>query len=538
MAELHVTLGDGRTATHRLAAVPVVIGRDASCELPVDDASVSRRHACIRPSAGGYVVEDQGSKNGTLVNEVPTSSARLLDGDVIMMGAVRVVFSSREAVSSTTAVIVVDDEPKRETASFSARHDPLSLPQRRLEMLYELSGRLTSLRDGAALLEDAMNICFETLRFERGAIALRRPNQRAIDWPVVRNLLGTHGELTISRTILGRALDHGERAIINEGDIGALDPTVSMVQHGIRSAMCVPLIHYDEILGVIYGDRVSTGTVYSDEDVDFLAGLARQVSIGLANSRLMEEQKLKVRLENEIALAREIQRALFPAVLPDHDRYKVAALNEPGRQVSGDYYDALELPDGRLGVLIADVTGEGVAAALLMANLQAAVRVTFPDRDDPGDVLARWNRLVYGNTDASTFITCLVAILDPRTRTARLASAGHHGPYLLSLEPPGCRTLECEPGYPLGVVAEAEYVTATVELDRTPCTLFFCTDGVFEAMNSAQGEFGEERMREVLTDRSSLEPRKVIEDMRQAIKDFAGPAPQSDDITMLAVYVI
>ena len=537
MAELHITLTDGRHSEHRLGSASAVIGRDPACEIMVDDPSASRRHALVQPSAGGYVIEDLGSKNGTLVNDVPTTTARLLDGDVVMIGTVRLVFTAAPATSTTTSVVLVDDEPRRDTASFTTRRDPLSLPQRRLQMLYELSGRLTSLRAGTELLDDAMDICFETLRFERGAIAVRQPGARTVDWPIVRNLRGTHGELTISRTILGRALDHGERAIINEGDLGALDPTVSMVQHGVRSAMCVPLVHHDEILGVIYGDRVSTGTVYTDEDVDFFAGLARQVSIGLVNSRLMEEQKAKVRLENEIALAHDIQRALFPRTLPDHERFKIAALAEPGRQVSGDYYDVIELRDGRLGFLIADVTGEGIAAALLMANLQAAVRVTMPDGADPGDLLVRWNRLVYGNTDASKFITCLVAIYDIRDRTLRLASAGHPLPFVLTAGPYACRLLDLQPGYPLGVVADTEFHAATIELGASPCTLFCCTDGVFEAMNSDKQAFGTERMEDVFGHRGSIEPQALIDAMRQAIRDFAGPAPQSDDITMLAVHL-
>ena len=537
MAELRMTLADDRALGRQLADVPIVIGRDPSCEIAVDEPSASRRHACVRPSAGGWVVEDLGSRNGTLVNDRPVSSVRLADGDIIAVGAVRLIFSSGEPDRTTTSVVLVDESPERKTASFSAHRDQLSLPERRLQMLYELSGRLTSLRDGAALLEDVMDICFETLRFERGAVAIRRPDQRIPDWPIVRNLRDHHGELTISRTIVRRALDHGERAIINGSDIGAMDPTISMVQHGIRSAMCVPLIHQGEILGVIYGDRVSTGTVYSNEDVDFLAGLAQQVSIGLVNSRLVEEQKLKVRLENEIALAHDIQCALFPAALPDHERFKVAALNEPGRQVSGDYYDVIELDNDRLCGLIADVTGEGIAASLLMANLQAAVRVTLPDIDDPGEMLTRWNRLVHGNTDASKFITCLIALLDPATRTIRIASAGHHLPHLLTLDPPGCRTLEVEPGYPLGVVADAEYTTTTIELGRPPCTLFFCTDGVFEAMDAAAEAFGERRMHDVLIHSGSIDPQQVIDCMRKAIRGFTGPAPQSDDITMLAIHL-
>ncbi|MCP4589948.1 MAG: SpoIIE family protein phosphatase [bacterium] len=535
MSELHITLSDGRSLVHRLGDVPAMIGRDPSCEIALDEPSASRQHARIRPAGDAYVIEDQGSKNSTLVNGAPTSSARLFDGDVIMVGAVQLVFRADPGGEMTAAVVLTDELPSREAASFSPARDPLSLPQRRLEMLYELSGRLTSLRTGADLLEDAMDICFETLRFERGAIAIRPPNRRTVDWPVVRNLRDREGGLAISRTLVGRAMDHGERAIVNEGDPNAIDPTVSMVQHGIRSAMCVPLMHDDEILGIIYGDRVSTGTVYSSEDVDFLSGLARQIAIGLINSRLMEEQKLKVLLENEISLARDIQRALFPATLPNHAQFEVAALNKPGRHVSGDYYDVIELGDGRLGVLIADVTGEGVASSLLMANLQAAVRVTLVELDDPGVMLTRWNRLVYGNTDASKFITCMTAILEPDTRMIRIASAGHHAPWLLRNEPADCGALESEPGFPLGVVADAQYTTTSIELGKAPCTLYACTDGVFEAMDPAQQEFGHERMHAVLAGCRSGDPQELIDAMHAAILEFAGDAPQSDDITMLTV---
>lgn len=511
------------------------MGRDPGCDIMLDDPSASRRHARIVATPQGYTLEDLGSKNGTLVNDKPAPTARLKAGDVIMVGAVRVLFAEDAETPSTTSVVLIDEPPRRESASFTTQSHELSLPQRRLKMLYDLSGRLTSLRGADELLDDAMNICFDTLRFERGAIAVRKAGSRGVDWPVVRNLRGAQGELTISRTILGRALDHGERAIVNEGDAAEIDPTVSMVQHGIRSAMCAPLVHQDEILGVIYGDRVTTGTVYSDEDVDFLAGIARQVSIGLANSRLMEEQKALVRLENEIALAREIQQALFPARLPDSPSLAISALNEPGRHVSGDYYDVIELSGGRVGLLIADVTGEGMAASLLMANLQAAVRVTFLEGADPADLLVRWNRLVNDNTDESKFITCLLGIVDPNERTLRIACAGHPPPYLITLDPAKCAQLELDAGFPLGVTEDAAYVASTIALGESPCALFCCTDGILEAMNPDHKEFGHDRTCEVLRTRSTLDPGRIIDEVRRAVKEFTGSAPQSDDITMLAL---
>ena len=124
------------------------------------------------------------------------------------------------------------------------------------------------------------------------------------------------------------------------------DPTVSMVQHGIRSAMCVPLMQGKDILGVIYGDRTSTSKVYTDEDIDFFAGIAQQVTIGLINCKLMRDQEQMIRLNHDIDLARRIQKNLFPTDLPNRADLRVAALNEPGARVSGDYYDVIERDDG------------------------------------------------------------------------------------------------------------------------------------------------------------------------------------------------
>ncbi|HUU85852.1 MAG TPA: SpoIIE family protein phosphatase [Phycisphaerae bacterium] len=534
MPELAITTSDGMTRRRTLTG-PVVLGRDPSCEVSFDDPGTSRRHACIRPEGKGYVVEDLGSKNGTLVNDVTCTTVRLRDGDEIMLGSVRVLFRDESRADDTsTSVILSDDSPPRESTTYSRQDSKLLLPQQRLQMLYDLSERLTRLRDREGLLEDALNIGFETLQFERGAVAIRKPGGRGVEWPVVRNLQSAGGELKISNSVLGRALNHGERAVINDTAFGDADPTISMVQHGIRSALCVPLQHRDEILGVIYGDRVTTGTVYSTADVDFLAGLAKLVSIGLINARLVSEQEAKVALEHEISLARDIQQRLFPEKLPDRADVKVAVLNEPGRRVSGDYYDVFELDEGRIAFVVADVTGEGVAASLLMANLQAAVRVTLSGREEPGALLGVWNRLIYRNTEPSKFVTCLLAIVDPVTHRVTLANAGHHQPYVIR-RGGECGELQAEAGYPLGVVDHVEYATGSIELGPAPCTLFCYTDGVIEAMNDAGEIFTFERMVEVLHGLEDSDPGKTISRVREAVHAFCGGAAQSDDITMLAV---
>lgn len=533
MAQLHVILSDGRRTRHDLGDTPKTVGRDAGCDLPIADPSASRRHARFIPQDDSTFVEDLGSKNGTLLNDIPCEGRQILqDGDRVLVGSTLIVF--HETPVSTASVVIADSPTETHATKYLSSDKNLILSKQRLEMIYELTGRLTRLRSRDELLEEAMNICFESLHFERGTIGIRRESGRALDWPVVRNLRGAEGELTISRSLLRRALERGERAIFTDACGAEVDPTVSMVQHGIRSAMCVPLTQDDDILGVVYGDRTSTATPYTDEDIDFFAGIAQQISIGLINSRLMRDQERMIRLNHDIDLARSIQTGLFPTALPHTDRLHVVALNEPGARVSGDYYDVIEREDGRVWCLVADVTGEGVAAAMLMANLQATVRVTIDESDDPGTLLKRWNRLIYRNTDTSKFITALLILIDPASRRMHYASAGHCPPILVHHNDTPPTSVEGESTFPLGVVEGAEFATNTVELGAGPVTIFGYTDGVIEAMDMDQNQFGTDRLISLLAEHTEPNPAALIKQVRKRVAAFAGAAAQSDDITILA----
>lgn len=534
MAELLITLPQGQTRTHPLGAGEVVLGRDPTCDIPLADLSASRRHVVIRREGNGYVLEDLGSKNGTIVNDTVTRLATLRNGDEILIGAVRAVFRDEVVPGVETSVVIADDSPRQESTTYRGEINEQALSRRRLEILYELTERLTRLRERDALLSDAMDVCFEMLRFERGAIAVKQAKGNMVDWPVVRNLRGNEGELKVSRTILSNALVHGERVIVNDADAAMVDPTLSMVRNNIRSAMCVPLMSGDINLGVIYGDRVTSGTTYSKDDIDFLAGLARLVTTGLVNARLLEEQKLKVALESEVNMARQIQTGLFPAALPDRQDVTVAALNHPGYHVSGDYYDVIDLGEGRLAFLVADVTGEGVSASLLMANLQAAVRMSVPTGQSPGALLEIWNNLIARNTDASRFITCLLGILDPKARTVRLSVAGHHPPYLVTVGGQ-CSVLEIQPELPLGVLADEKYGEVTIELPPEPCTIVAYTDGVCEAMNDRSELYGVSRVASLLSSTADASPQRMIDRLRHEVKQHCGHLPQGDDITILAL---
>ncbi len=538
MAELIVTLPNGHVRTHSLTRMPQEIGRDPTCHIQIDDATVSRRHADIRGEGDGtFLIRDLDSKNGTLLNDHLVRAQTLRHGDEIVFGSIRALFKEHDApLARSTTAITVDEHETQVPQSISAlgSAQELRLSQHRLKTLYEIADQLTALRDRADLLNDIMNICIATFDFERGAIGVRQG--RGMDWPVVHNIRGADGEIRISRTILRQALEEGQRVILSDTSREMPDPTVSIVQQGTRSAMCVPMMYSDEVLGVIYGDRISTTRRYEQEDVDFLAALARQASIGLTNARLMEEQKEKIFLQKEIAIARQIQSDLFPETLDIDPRLSIAALNEPGRQVSGDYYDVLRMDNGCVGLVIADVVGKGVASALIAANLQAAVRLLLPAAEDLPALAGRLNQLVYQNTDTSRFITAILAVIDPQTRTLKLVNAGHHPPIVLSATridevPHG------ESSLPFGIDEDTRYRCTTVALGVEPCSVFLYTDGLNEAMDEHENEYGLQRIFATLSEHRSRSPQALIQEVRNSVFGFSGRVPQRDDITLIAASI-
>jgi sigma-B regulation protein RsbU (phosphoserine phosphatase) len=538
MPYLVIENGSGSPRVLNLESGVQLIGRDGVCELVLDDLKASRRHARImRREDGSYFIEDLGSKNGTLVNGRPIRERRLVPGDHVEIGATVLVFRDAEATTAGTSYTIRETGTATERASVVGSQERLQLSQKRLEMLSDLTERLVRLQNRAELLEEVMDICFETLRFERGLIALKTGPEQPREEPIVRNLReDATGQLTISRSILNRALEQGERTIINDSAVELLDPTVSIAAHHIRSAMCVPLEYRGEILGVIYGDRVSSTTQYEREDVDFLAALARQASIGLTNARLLEEHSRMVQLENELSLARQIQTELFPPDFGQRGGLHIRAFNEPGHQVSGDYYDVVAMSDGRTAVVIADVSGKGVSAALLMANLQAAVRVTLPQADDLSAAVNRWNHLVYDNTDAGKFVTLLLVVVDAKARSLEIVNAGHLAPYLLRAGG-NVELLADEPQLPLGIEHDEVHTVRRRDLGPEAFSLFMCTDGVPEAMNENLELFGDERLHDCLRKLDTLDPEALIDRARREVKRFSGNAQQTDDITMLAIHL-
>jgi phosphoserine phosphatase RsbU/P len=274
------------------------------------------------------------------------------------------------------------------------------------------------------------------------------------------------------------------------------------------------------------------GQAVTDDELAFAAALANQAIISLENAWLFEETVEKKRMEEELAIAAAIQRKLFPKALPVVEGYDLAARSTPTRHVGGDYYDAIELGDGRVVVAIADVSGKGTPASLLMSNVQASLRVLAVPGIDLARDTARINELLYANTDFNKYATMFYGVLDPPTGRLTYVNAGHNPPYLLRAS--GEIETLTEGGLPIGLMPGMAYEQAEAELGVGDLLVLY-TDGVSEAVNGADEEFGEPKVEELARAHVAGGALEVLDAITGAVAEFAHGLPQMDDITMVVV---
>ena len=300
-------------------------------------------------------------------------------------------------------------------------------------------------------------------------------------------------------------------------------------------ALALPIRQQDVTCAVLCLGPKMSGQPYNASDVEFLYSLGNLAYVSIQNSYLVEEQIEKERLEKEIRLAREIQQRLLPRALPDVGGLDLAAANRPSREVGGDYYDAIPLEGGRLLLAIADVTGKGVPASLLMANLQAALHVLIPVDLTLEEATARINHVVCDNTDPATFITFFHGIYHPDDRRFTYVNAGHNPP--LRVRPGGQVEALEEGGLLLGVMRGASYQCGTLALETGDVVVLF-TDGVTEAMSAADEEYGEDRLEACLKKHRDASAQAILDAVREEIRVFTGdPEFLSDDLTMIVLKV-
>lgn len=294
----------------------------------------------------------------------------------------------------------------------------------------------------------------------------------------------------------------------------------------------VPMRSQEKTKGLLLlGNKIS-GKGYSKDDLNFVFTLGNQAMISLENAWLFEDSLEKKRLEKELQLARRIQEKLLPATFPSLKSFEVFGLNIPSKQVGGDYFDIIKVDDSHYIVAIADVSGKGVPASLLMSNLQASLMALSTERKAFDKIVSRINDIIHANTGSDKFITFFGGVLDLNTREFCYVNAGHNPPYWIKVD--GQLTTLDKGGLLLGLMPGLLYESGTILLQPGERIVMF-TDGVTEAMNESGELYDESRLEVLLQSVRGESARNVTDRISDAVKAFAGTAQQSDDITIVVL---
>jgi sigma-B regulation protein RsbU (phosphoserine phosphatase) len=512
------------------------IGRASECTIPIRDRYLSRKHAEIVAVGANWILKDLGSANGTYLNGARVEKDMLLSaGDRIRLGDTELVFVTTE--QTTDRYLAIADTAVQPSIAIEVQeidtrsNEPIDVP--RLQTLNTLARELIEDRPLYDLFGFIVERVMEHLHPSRAAIALLAPDRESFAQVEVRRSdENDTAELTISHTLLNTMIR--EKKALAFTDIAAdakLSMSKSIAMQGIRSILCAPLIIGDVVEGVLYVDYLLTQKPIATEDVRLVAQIARFAAIKLETTLLREQAMEKRLMEEELRTASYIQRRLLPAAPATVEGYTFLGTNQPSRTVSGDYYDFLVRPDGRVYFVIADVSGKGVAAGLMMAGLQIAFRIFAKSNPDPATLVTQLNAALHETLPRSKFVTLFLGRLDTKTGLIDYVNAGHTPPLWIHRD----HVEEIVAGdILLGVITAASYTNRRLQLDPGDSLVLF-TDGVTEAQNSSGAELGAASLAKALEASHGRNAEDVANAISEAVLLHAGDAEALDDDVTLVV---
>lgn len=547
---LEIMQGPYRGTRFRLASGRNVIGRHPSCDIVLDAASVSRQHAAIEVAGDRAWIEDLGSRNGTALDGKRVAERQaLLDGQQVRIGDQRMTFFSNappivaSQVASGTFVVGDVAEDEADSVIFSAVDVPLrpELASGDPAALLRAAGGLDRAIGASVVLEEVLPRTLDGLfqifpQAERGFMLLVDPQSQRL---VVRaskfapNLEA--GSLLLSRSLMDRVIK--SRQALLSADTSAdshIDVRDSVADCGIRSVMCVPFLRADGgVLGVLQLDRGDASTPFQRTDLDLLAGVASQVTLAIEQAQAHEERLSREQLRRELELANRVQQSLLPSRPPEIPGYETFDHYEPARQISGDFFSYVPLPGGRTAVVLADVSGKGVSAALVMAALAADVRYCLASEPDVATAVGRLNESFCRAGWDDRFATLVVAVVNRDSHRLSIVNAGHMPPLLRTAAGSVTAVGVEASGLPIGVDPEQSYRATEVEMPAG-ATLVCYTDGISEALDHTQRPDGLERLNRVIAAAAAGAGdtgRRILADVER----HAAGQVRSDDICLVCL---
>lgn len=545
-AYIEVVFSDRPSRVVPVRELPFFIGRghENGNHLSLDDMRISRKCAFLSAGASGLQIEDNGQRDGIFVNGAPVKSRLLADGDRIRLGTddgCQLIFHL-PAGNSTAS----DGAEKKLRSILGAMNEDSSEDLNGLKLLLEATSLMHSQLPLEAVLSTMLDHAMVITRADRGM--LLEPDAAGV--LQVKLARGKDGEALApesvhpSRSVLNSAIEL-EAAVVNE-DLNLaelnLQGAQSVMGQLLRSSVVIPL--YDtsrrqdststaethrQLLGAVYLDSKRTAT-FSALDRKILDALGAQAASILENARLIERERERQRLEQELNIARDIQQGLVPQGLRDYPPYSIAGMYRPCDEVGGDYFDVFPVPDGRIAILIADVAGKGLGAALVTTMLQGALSgMTLGV--DPVKVFNHLNQFLCIHASVGRCATMFFGLLSPEG-TLEFVRAGHPTPLLMRQ---GVVTeLYSEGSFPIGLVEDASYESSRLQLAPGD-TLLLYTDGVTEAEDRERNLFQEFRLKEAFSKHHHASLNTLQHGVFQEIQEFMNGATQSDDLTLLAV---
>jgi phosphoserine phosphatase RsbU/P len=570
-ASLVVVDPGGHRSRVPITPTPFTIGRQPDNHLVLRDNRASRCHARIMRDGGAYVIEDSGSTHGTFVNGKRVSRQALNNSDRIEFGvedSYRLIFSldgvelkrlmehatlsgNASAASSSTTVEAIL------TAGAGANPAPVVGGNLvKLRALLDLALTLQSSFSIDDVLTSVVDTALAITGAERGFLLLRKGT--GLETRVARHRQGHHlpdGELRVPREVIRRALEHRRELLSMNFDPAGPSPGAAYSQHTsiadleLRSVICVPLVRIragqgpqgGDATSVISAGAQSVGVLYMDSRLgsadlaggnrELLQALAIEASTVLENARLLEEERAKQQMEEELRLARTIQQSLLPRSLPDDGWLRARGSSLASREVGGDYFDVAEVHRQCWSVVVADVSGKGVSSALLASLLQGALITASGEPHTLHHRIERLNRFLYDRTAGEKYATIFYCLVTADGRFYYVNAA--HCPALL-FRAAGSHTSFEATAVPVGLLEQAEFSVAEEQLQRGDKVVIY-TDGVTEAQNR-QGEFfGRKRLLDMVAAHAGESCGAIHDAIHAAVAAFTEGAPQADDITVLVL---
>ena len=558
MATISFTDSNAQQKSFSLEETPVIIGRHPECEIQLDEASVSRYHAKITLDHGHFYVQDLNSRNGTTLNgDSVLKPTRIFDQATIKICDMILSFSMEDSNSGGTLRLpekakTATDNPGTQLGSVFlddyVSENPnvmsqLDVPshhrgvhnhataEQKLVALTKITHALSETVERNQVLTKILDFLLELFtNADRGFIILLNAagDLEPVGWKTRH--AADDEQIRISKTIVKQVVDSKRPMISSDAaSDDRFDLAQSIVDFRIRSLMCAPLINSkDEVIGVIHLDTVKQSVAFDEEELETLSTIALQASLAVQKSDLFDAAKRSENLKLDLQVANEIQRKFLPQRSIKNDRYDFFSYYRPMQQVGGDYFDYVKLDGNRVGIVVADVVGHGIAAALLMAKVSAESRFALATCKSAVDAIQSMNTNL-SDLNIDRFVTLALALVDLEENKMTIVNAGHMPPLLRNEAGEYRKLAEKEAGIPLGISEDFEYESIEVALEVGDVITMY-TDGVNEAMNANDEQLTTSRLIEELIESQCKTPQTICERIIKIVARHSGGTPAIDDI--------